>query len=243
MNKYIQECKGKKLENEESKGKIYKMENKIKKYKAKIEQLRHVKADLATMEQQCQTLTQQVKTLEMTERMLNKTETECKMAANNLIQDIQNMKSQCNQNDNLTKHDNHKQDVQDITSNEESISETTLDSDESSYSNKKKEARTSQPNKTKKIKSSRKRTSHQKSPTESDTKNTISEFSLLLTNFTKNLEHERTAATETQNKGLNILQTNMSQIVSKSDLQRSISSVTITLTAADVRQSNGCGLL
>ena len=64
----------------------------------------------------------------------------------------------------------------------------------------------------------------------------------MLDSFTLNLQEERSNNMESQLKGLEILQNNLKKIADKSDLQRSLASITSNLDSNEIRAPNGQGI-
>ena len=61
--------------------------------------------------------------------------------------------------------------------------------------------------------------------------------------FKSEIQNERKMTLENHKEGMSTIAKNMNNIISKSDLQRIISSISMTLNATDIRVANGAGLL
>ena len=77
---------------------------------------------------------------------------------------------------------------------------------------------------------------------ENRTHGNLDHMKSMLDSFTLNLKEERENTMESQLKGLEILQTNMKKIADKTDLQRSLSSITMNIDTNDIRAPNGQGI-
>ena len=192
------------------------LEEEITKLKRKCDKNENLKIKLKTAEDACESLSERINKLETTERKLEIKSKECDSLSEelkNLIKDL----DVAAQNRNI---DNRK-----IKYSDEINSGS--DSDDSYYGKSPKQIQESSPN------------SANNSSIKSDNSDSMKD---MLKCFKEELQAERAATLENQEKGMNILQKNFKTLVGVSDITRILKSIKNTLKATDIRMAHGAGL-